>query len=228
MEFKDEVEASFGFCNEPLAEKLSKITLTGLSDEYICKIGIVCGLSNDEEIREQAKRALNLLKKNHDRSGPFMLLKWVIRVREGASGLEEQLEEWKNNHPDQIVYSRVILALSEKDPIALIGAYVKHLELFWNDEGAWEQLGRLYMKEKLYDRAAFCFEEAISLLPNKASNYLEAAKANIKLDHSDYARKQLSKCIVLDPKNMEAVDLLIDLKGPNTEKLIRYKELCTV
>ena len=151
MEFKDEVEASFGFCNEELAQKLSKIKLDGLTDEYICKIGIVCALSDDSEIREQAKRVLNRLKKKHDRSGPFMLLKWIIRVKEGATGLDEQLEEWKNIHPDQIVYSRAILSLSEKDSIALIGAYVKHLELFWNDEGAWEQLGHLYFEEKIYD-----------------------------------------------------------------------------
>ena len=225
MEFAAEVDASFGFCNEQLAEKLQKVKFQGLSDEYICKIGIVCGLSENEEIREQAKRALNYLKKKHDRSGPFMLLKWVIRIREGETGLDEQLEDWKNIHPDQIVYSRVILTLSDKDPIALIGAYVKHLELFWNDEGAWEQLGSLYMKEGLADRAAYSYEEAILLLPNKASNYINAAEAHIKLNDIEIARKQLSKAILLEPKNTKAINMLIQLGGPNTEKLQKYLEL---
>ena len=225
MEYQSEVEANFGFKNDELAANLSKVNLKDLPEEYITKIGLICALSDDEEVRKTAGKVINIIKKKHDRSGPFMLLKWVMRTKEGQEGLDEQLKDWSENHPDQIVYSRILLSLNTSDNITLIGAYTKHLEQFWDDERAWIQLGQLYEKEKFIDRAAFAYEEAIALNPKNADTYVKAAKARVANGNEDIARKQLSKAILLDNKNIDAINALIKLDGPNKEKLIKYKKL---
>ncbi|EAY17215.1 hypothetical protein TVAG_291670 [Trichomonas vaginalis G3] len=231
MEFEQEIQRSIGFRNEALADKLRNVDLKHLPDELLCKIGIVMALSKKEENNDVARTIQKMLVNKHDHSGPFQLIKWLLKLTQGydRDNLAGQLIDWSDHHSDDILYSRVILYVHDNnDPIEQIGAYVRHLEIFYDDTLAWIELGHLYMKEKLYDRAAFAYEEAISFVDDDSSFYVYAAEARSNMDGDDnksIARKQLSKAILLDEKNMKAVDMLIELGGPNTEKLIQYRKL---
>jgi tetratricopeptide (TPR) repeat protein len=130
-----------------------------------------------------------------------------------------------------LVYSRAVLWLKQKtdDPIQLIGDYVRHLELFWDDDLAWYKLGELYAKEKLFDQAAFCFDEAIGIAPRFSYYYRSAAEARLKLPRTkinvEVARKQLCKAVMIDNTDQQAWKLLIDHTTENSrkQKFIEYR-----
>jgi tetratricopeptide (TPR) repeat protein len=163
-----------------------------------------------------------------------MLLKWLSRIQDGRGSLENlggQIADWANEHPDDLVYSRATLWLKHKtnDPIQLIGDFVRHLELFWDDDLSWYKLGELYVKEGLFDQAAFCFDEAIGLAPKFHYYYRAAAAARLRLPgnevNREVARKQLCKAVLLNPGDQEAWQLLIDNtqdKGKR-DKFIAYR-----
>lgn len=230
MEFEQEVERSIGFRNEALADKLRSVNMDKVSDEYLCKIGIVCALSKNEENNEFAKKIMKKLHKTRNHTGPYQLIQWLLRINQGydIDNLTEQLLEWSDHHSDEILYSRVLLFVNDtKDSITQIESYIRHLEIFYDDTLAWIQLGHLYMKEKAFERAAFAYEEAIGFVNTDPEFYQLAAQARIAMDGEEnrvIARKFLSKALLLDLSNLKIVDQLIELDGPNKEKLIAYRK----
>ena len=223
-----EIGKKIGFPDDDLCQRCLKAGINKFDDKYMCLIGIFCSMSSDEEIQGKAKIVLNKLKTKHDRSGPFMLLKWIIQIQDGKDNgnLEKQIEEWSQLHNDELLYSRVILWLKQtsKDNVELIDAYVKHLDSFWKDALVWAKLGELYAKEKLYDRSVFCYDEAIGLDSENAMYYKNSAKYRLLLgSNKDIAVKQLAKSVMLNEKDPEAWDLLIK-NSKNSAKYVEYKE----
>ena len=221
MSIKDRIEHSFGFQDDNLVEEALKIGTEKYDDILICKLAIIAAMSGNEKSIEFAKNTVRKLSEKYDRKSPYMLLKWIIQIQEGRShGLEAQIEDWANHHPDDVAYSRATLWLKEKtsDSISIIGAYVKHLEIFWDDGFAWAKLADLYKNEKLYDRAAFAYEEAIGLFPI-SRYYLGAAECHLLLADEGInnevnikiARAQLFKVLSLDNTNDKAWHLLLPL-----------------
>lgn len=226
---EEEVDQYFGYPNEELARKVANQNFDKLSDEYLVKVGILLSMCDDDELCEKAKSILIRLKKKHDRAAPFMLLKWLTQIQQGKEGLEGQIYDWAKQHPDNTVYSRAHLWLKSKtlDSIAMIGEYVKYLEVYWNDDLSWQKLGDLYMEEKLYDRAAFSYEEAIGLSPKTAKFYKLAAKARMEIETNkdqniSIATKQLSKALLLDENDDEAWELIMSITT-NEQNLAKYR-----
>lgn len=219
MELIKAIDRSFGFPDDRIVEAAYKQGIDTFSDVHICKIGVFAALSDNEEYYD--KKASSILKRltdKHNRTGPFMLMKWLIQIKRGrdvSGNMVGQIEDWARQHPDDLVYSRVTLQLhaSHKDRIEVIGLHIKHIELFWRDDLVWSRLGALYELEKKYEMAAFAYEEAIALCPGMASNYRLAAAARLMLGNEEYteiARKQLCKAVMLDEMDQEAWNLLIE------------------
>lgn len=223
-----EIDSTIGFPDDALCQRCLRAGLDKFSEKYMCLIGIFCSMSTDEEIQAKAKVVLGKLKQKHDRAGPFMLLKWIIQIQDGKDNgnLEKQIEEWAQLHSDDILYSRALLWLRGRsaDNVALIDAYVKHLDAFWKDALVWAKLAELYAKEKLYDRAVFCCDEAIGLESVNAKHYKNAAKYRLLAGaNKDIAVKQLAKAVMLDESDAEAWELLI-ANSKNSAKYVEYKE----
>lgn len=230
-ELQSEVDKCYGFDNLVLAEKLREIKLDGLSDENILKIGLICAMSGDDDERsylvEKGRECLKILSKKHDIASAFMMLKWVIQLAiEYKETVVQQIEEWSTRYHDEQAFSRIFVWTQRNaTPSQLIAFYVDHLENFWSDHLSWYNLGNIYRSEKFIDRAIFCFEEAIALAPDESKYYVAAAEARLKQNKKDpYAVRQLSKALLLDPKNVEIVDKLIELKSKNHDKLVEYKK----
>lgn len=224
MALVNEIDRAFGFQDDFLAEKIIKQGMSGYDDIAICKIGILFAMSDKPEINEKANEMLRKLTTKHDRTSPYMLLKWIIQIKQGKKGLEAQIGDWARNHPEDRAYSRVVLWMKDKDEdtITLIGSYCRYLEIFWNDDFAWVRAGQLYMKEKAYERAAFCFEEAIGLNPT-ADVYTQAALARINIqkekeENLEIARKELSKAVLLDEHYEKAWTHLIAITTDKADK----------
>lgn len=232
MSIKERIEHSFGFQDDELVREVFASKNQNFDDIIRCKIAIIAAMSSNEEYQKRAKETLRQLTEKYDRKSPYMLLKWIIQIQEGrGNALEAQIEDWASHHPDDVAYSRACLWLKEKtaDTISIIGAYVKHLEVFWDDGFAWAKLAELYKSEKLFDRAAFAYEEAIGLFP-LAKYYIGASECHLLIgdeeNHIRTAKAQLFKALSLDEKNEKAWGLLLPLiSDPDQrQKLNSYKE----
>ncbi|KAH0789845.1 hypothetical protein GPJ56_006347 [Histomonas meleagridis] len=220
---EQEIQKYSGFPNDELAEKCSKV-VTKLSDEAQCCVGLFFAMSDDEDTQAKSRSILSRLRDKHDKSPPYMLLKWILQIQNEKDingNIEKQIEDWAGKHPDNIIYSRAVLWLKSrsKDNIELIGFYVQHLENFWKDDLSWGRLGELYAKEKLYERSTFCFDEAIGIDPNCSEYYKNAAKYRLMINsddeetqkkRNDIAIKQLCRCVTMNEKDTEAWKLLIE------------------
>lgn len=238
MNLLERIDHNLGFPNDEIVVEAYKKGIDTFSDIHLCKIGLFAAMSDNEDfVEKKAKSIMNKLRAKHDKSGPFMLLKWITQISSGrkeADNLISQIQDWANNHPDDLFYSRALLWLHSKvkDPIEVIGLYVKHLELHWKDDLTWERLGLLYMKENKFEMAAFAFEEAVGLAPNIAHYYREAAKARLAITDEaareknvDVARKQLCKAVMLVQTDQESWNLLIEHTddAEKREKFSRYR-----
>jgi tetratricopeptide (TPR) repeat protein len=222
MSLVDELDHWYGF---PNADVYTGIVKQGLDKTFtevqLCKLGLLAAMEpTDGDIHPRAPKLLALLRKQHESSGPLRLLQWVIQIQSGRGSLENltgQVDDWAKAHPEDLVYFRTKLWIAEKqtEPIELIGQYVIHLEMFWDDDLAWFRLGHLYHDVNKYEQAAFAFEEAIALAPKHNYFYVAAAKARLAIQpwktiNGDIARKQLAKAVLIDEQDQEAWQLLID------------------
>jgi tetratricopeptide (TPR) repeat protein len=64
--------------------------------------------------------------------------------------------------------------------------------------------GVFYMRKRSYRAAAARFEEATRWNPSWAEAYLKLGEAQVKLKHSDDARRALAKVVELSPDSKEA------------------------
>ena len=229
MNYLDEINNFFGFSNDELVEKLLKVNLSIFTDEINCKIGTLAAMSKNEEHHKFAQKILSKLVDKHERDSPYLILKWLIQIQKGKMDLGEIIQEWSQRYPDNLSYSRINLWAKQltDDPIKIIGNYCQHLEIFWNDHLGWFKLGELYLNEKNFNKASFCFEEAISLDPENSKYYYFAGKARLEiLENSEInqniAKKFLSKAILIDQNNNEAISLLIKIPGQNQELFKTY------
>jgi tetratricopeptide (TPR) repeat protein len=222
MALVEKLEHWYGFPNAGLYTRIVKQGLDKtFSEIQLCKLALLAAMEpSDGDIHPRASKLLVALRKKHESSGPLRLLQWIIQIQIGKGSLENlsaQVDDWAKAHSEDLVYFRAKLWIAERqaEPIALIGKYVMHLELFWDDDLAWYKLGRLYVDVGKHEQAAFAFEEAIGLAPQDRRFYVAAAKARLaikpqKLVNVEIARKQLSKAILMDDQDDEAWQLLID------------------
>lgn len=238
-----ELDHFLGFPNDTLARKILEAGTKKLSDIDSCKLGILLSMSSDEHLQDEARALLKKLTAKHDRTSPYMLLKWIIQIQNGKDingNLEGMISDWAKQHPDDMVYSRSIIWLKSRtrDNIEMIGAYVKHLETFWRDDLSWFKLGNLYDEEKEYDRAAFSYEEAYALCPEHQEYLTAAAKSRLSIEaktpkekeeNRTIAIKQLAKSVMMNDQDAVAWQLLIDNTTNETKrnKYIAYRKLVT-
>lgn len=239
----NDLEHFLGFPKDDLARKMLEAGTNKLSDIDSCKLGILLSMSNDENLQGEARKLLVKLTAKHDRTSPYMLLKWIIQIQNGKDmngNLEGMISDWAKQHPDDIVYSRSILWLKSRsrDNIEMIGAYVKHLETFWRDDLSWFKLGQLYDEEKLFDRASFSYEEAYGLNPERQEYLTAAARSRLNIvtesakekeENRNIAIKQLAKSVMMNDQDAVAWQLLINNTTNETKKnkYIAYRNLVT-
>ncbi|KAK8890192.1 hypothetical protein M9Y10_034962 [Tritrichomonas musculus] len=239
----NDLDHFLGFPKDDLARKMLEAGTNKLSDIDSCKLGILLSMSNDENLQGEARKILVKLTAKHDRTSPYMLLKWIIQIQNGKDmngNLEGMISDWAKQHPDDIVYSRSILWLKSRsrDNIEMIGAYVKHLETFWRDDLSWFKLGQLYDEEKLFDRASFSYEEAYGLNPERQEYLTAAARSRLNIvtesakekeENKNIAIKQLAKSVMMNDQDAVAWQLLINNTTNETKKnkYIAYRNLVT-
>ena len=238
---ESEIDHFLGFPKDDLARKMLEAGTNKLSDVDSCKLGILLSMSSDENLQAESRKLLVKLTAKHDRTSHYMLLKWIIQIQNGKDmngNLEGMISDWAKQHPDDIVYSRSIIWLKSRsrDNIEMIGAYVRHLETFWRDDLSWFKLGNLYDEEKLYDRAAYSYEEAFALNPERQEYLTAAAKSRLNIDTSSQkekeenrsiAIKQLAKSVMMNDQDAVAWQLLINntTNEAKKNKYIAYRNL---
>jgi len=81
---------------------------------------------------------------------------------------------------------------------------VKYLNVYANDERAWQELAHLYIAHQKFELAKFCIEELILLVPENYLYHLEYAEvlytAGSKADF-EIARKYFAQSLDLKPEN---------------------------
>ena len=233
-----QIDEYYGYPNDELARQIISEGLDKLDDIQLCKAGLLFAMSHDEKIQNEARQILMKLIGKHDRSPPFMILKWLIQINNGRDkdNLSNMITDWAKNYPENIAFSRttVYLKLITQDSIEKIGSLVSHLEKFWNDTASWAILGKLYEEEKLYDRAVYSYDEAYAF--HQKSEYLTAsARCRLLMqpdsiashqENKKIAVKQLAKAVILDNNNLEALDLLIKNTSDDAKKkkYIQFRE----
>jgi len=232
MEYENEINRYYGFQNDPLVQKLSKVDISSLEPTLQLKIGILAAMSDNEEHNRISHRVLSELSDKYENTSPYRILKWIGQFKNGNETIREQIADWSIQHPDNLAFSRISLWTKEHsdDTIKMIGNYVQHLEVFWNDDIAWFKVGKLYYEEKEYERASFSFDEAIIINNDVPDYYVAAARSRISYEQEpnqkqkteEIAKKLLSKAILLDENNREALTLLIKISTDNKEKYQRY------
>jgi len=88
-----------------------------------------------------------------------------------------------------------------KDAITLLNEY---LELFSDDTEGWLELANLYLKEQLYDYAAYCFEELILIEPHNYHYYIKYAEIKYSIPDYPLALKYFIFALELSKENITA------------------------
>ena len=81
----------------------------------------------------------------------------------------------------------------------------------YSKESFYEQAKELFEKEK-YEESKFLFQRDIVFNPKQAKSYLYLAKIFKKESNLKEQENNLNSAILLDPKNEEAMYILIDLE----------------
>lgn len=229
----NEVDYYLGFPNDQIVSSYYfKNSTNKFSDIDLFKLGIFLAMSDNADYHAEARKILVSLNAKHDRSAPYMLLKWITLIQSGRDtdgNLEKMIGDWAKEYPDNLTYARTILWLKMRsaDNIEIIGAFVKHLEIFWRDDLCWYKLGQFYDKEKYFDRAAFAYEEAVAINPQRPEYLIGAAASRLQIknvstteqeENRTIALKQLSKALMIDDQNASAWQILIDNTNDQAKK----------
>ena len=85
------------------------------------------------------------------------------------------------------------------------------IENSYSKESFFDEAKKLFDKEK-YDESKFLFQRDIVFNPKKASSYLYLAKIFKVEENLKEEEKNLKTTLLLDPKNEEAIYLLMDIE----------------
>ncbi len=102
----------------------------------------------------------------------------------------------------------------------------------YSQENFFEEAKKLFEKEN-YEDSKFLFQRNITFNPKNADSYLYLAKIFKIEDNIKEEEKNLNTTILLDPKNEEAIYLLMDIEieRSNFAKVIKLKKnfesICT-
>ena len=94
-----------------------------------------------------------------------------------------------------------------------VAAYKKWLDTNPNDDVAWFDLGRAYVKLLKFEDAEEAFRKAVKLKPNEVEYLVELGRDLIRLAKYHEALDPLKKALELDPDNARAQDLLEDAEA---------------
>ena len=81
----------------------------------------------------------------------------------------------------------------------------------YSNESFFNEAEKLFNKEK-YDESKFLFQRDIVFNPKQAKSYLYLAKIFKKEENLKEEEKNLKTTLLLDPKNEEAIYLLMDIE----------------
>ena len=81
----------------------------------------------------------------------------------------------------------------------------------YSNESFFNEAEKLFNKEK-YDESKFLFQRDIVFNPKQAKSYLYLAKIFKKEENLKEEEKNLNTTLLLDPKNEEAIYLLMDIE----------------
>ena len=95
----------------------------------------------------------------------------------------------------------------------------------YSKENFFDEAKKLYNKEK-YEESKFLFQRDIVFNPKKADSYLYLAKIFKIEENLNEEEKNLNTTLLLDPKNEEALYLLMDIEieRSNFTKVKKLKE----
>lgn len=99
------------------------------------------------------------------------------------------------------------LIASGNDSDAII-SIDKYLSYYSQDKDAWIQLGDIYCKYWAFEKAKFCYEEALLLQPESAYLTAKVGELLCSLEEYEVGRKYLCEALVLDKNNTKYLWLL--------------------
>ena len=112
----------------------------------------------------------------------------------------------------------------------LLGLFLVNIS--YSKENFFEEAKKLFNSEK-YDESKFLFQKNIVFNPKNANSYLYLAKIFKIEENINEEEKNLNTAILLDPKNEEAIFLLINIEIERSnfarvKKLKKnFKSICT-
>ena len=94
---------------------------------------------------------------------------------------------------------------------ALFILLITQINLVASDQNIFEE-AKIYFEKKNYDQSKFLFQKFLVFNPKNYQSYLYLAKIYKKEDSKKKLEKNLNSTLLLDPKNEEALFMLIDLQ----------------